>query len=97
MIAVDYSTVDKVIEKFNFDRVHQAMVALDWKWGNLPDNEFRVPTIDEIRATAYRLLCEAMREYTCISTGGFSARYDSKTKKLTLQFIVSEWYENVPA
>jgi hypothetical protein len=94
MSLVDYSAVKLVIERFNFEKVHKAMVATDWKWVH-SNCELRVPTIAELRNKTHFLLCDAMREDDCFFTGGFQASYDSKTKQLNLKFIMSEWREKV--
>jgi hypothetical protein len=75
--------IDEIMDEFNFARVHTAMVALDWKWAVTSNNN--VPTMDELRKEAERLLRDAADvrldmfkeepwELPIIcSTGGFSA------------------------
>ena len=75
--------IDEIMDEFNFARVHKAMVALDWKWAVTSNNN--VPTMDELRKEAERLLRDAAdvrldmfkeepwdSPIYC-STGGFSA------------------------
>lgn len=83
-----------IIDHFNFAKVQEAMVALDWKWqhANDPDDQtMRVPSIERMKQTAHHLLYEAA---TCkeryFATGGFHAqRYEEGD--LALQFIVAEY------
>jgi hypothetical protein len=47
--------INEILDEFNFAKVHKTMVALDWKWGTLNGGK-DIPTIEELRATAERLL-----------------------------------------
>ena len=49
--------IDEIMDEFNFATVHKAMVALDWKWAVTSNNN--VPTMDELRKEAERLLRNA--------------------------------------
>ena len=66
--------IDEIMDFFEFDKVHKAMVALNWEWR---DNG--VPDIYEIRKKARQIMyecCEyAVKEKSsrCLSTGGFRA------------------------
>lgn len=75
--------VELVMEKFRFDRVHAAMVAVDWKWG-CGDN-CSVPDVEKLKDQAKWLLQEAIKDGSKVSTGGFDAIYDEGI--LTLEFI----------
>jgi hypothetical protein len=75
--------IDEIMDEFNFARVHKAMVALDWKWAVTSNNN--VPTMDELRKEAERLLRNAAEVRLDLfkgepwespiycNTGGFSA------------------------
>jgi hypothetical protein len=82
--------IDDIMDEFNFAKVQNAMFALDWKWAGIG-----VPTLDQLRNEAHRLLKGAifarLHEYKdehwelgihhC--TGGFEATAfcdESKTK-----------------
>lgn len=71
--------IDEVMTWFDFQKVHQIMVHMDWKWVG---TENKVPEIIEMK----QLVCEYMEklynnyskcERCCISTGsgGFDIRY----------------------
>ena len=74
--------IDEILDEFNFAHVHKAMVALDWKWAS---SKNYIPSMDELRAEAERLLRDVadVRLNMCIgepwgtpiscSTGGFKA------------------------
>ena len=49
--------IDNIMDEFNFATVHKTMVALDWKWVVTSNN--KVPTMDELRTEAERLLRDA--------------------------------------
>jgi hypothetical protein len=69
-------TIETVIEKFPFEKVHQYMVATDWKWLIPTRLTMGVPTIEELKDTARELLQEAQnskRPYSSCSTGGLVA------------------------
>ena len=68
--------LDKIHEIMNFidfERIHKAMVALDWCW--LSSN--KPPTTEEIKEHLLNLLCELFDEKChSISTGGFYVSYE---------------------
>ena len=90
--------VDEILEEFNFNKVRKAMWHLDWKWALAADG---IPTIEELKETAERLLrqaaeCRLLKEYGSVdwgtpilsSTGGFEATAwcdETKTKITGLQ------------
>jgi len=67
--------VYEIMSHFNFENVRKAMKAVNWRWAMLDGIwEGRVPTTEEIRANAQRLLDEVANSDhdTYISTGGFT-------------------------
>jgi hypothetical protein len=72
--------IDYILETFNFDRVHVAMLALDWQWRH-PD---AVPTIARLKQRAKFLLDSAYKEKITIATGGLQATYHPPIKDLSL-------------
>lgn len=90
--------VDEILEEFNFNKVRKAMWHLDWKWATAKDG---IPTIEELKETAERLLrqaaeCRLLKEYGSVdwgtpilsSTGGFEATAwcdETKTRITGLQ------------
>ena len=89
--------IDEIMDQFNFGKVAEAMLALDWRW---IDADFGVPEEGELRKHARRLLSNvydyALKEddgdddFT-MATGGFEASYYPKLNKLGLKFVVESW------
>jgi hypothetical protein len=96
--------VDDILNEFDFEKVHDPMVAIDRKWAS---PQMAVPSIRELKDTARYLLINVynMRqgEYkdthhevpvTC-GTGGFRAtalcNEDQVVDFLKLEFIITEW------
>ncbi len=84
--------IQDIMEDFNFQKVHDVMVQLDWKWAM---TKYGTPTVDELKREAKDLLIEACIERNCISTGGFRAVYEEGTPGdpdpfIGLEFIIEE-------
>ena len=85
--------IQDILEDFNFQKVHDVMEQLDWKWAM---TKYGVPTIDELKREAKRLLIDACIEHTCVATGGFRAVYeagetpDDPETYIALEFIIEE-------
>jgi hypothetical protein len=61
-------TIGQIIDRFDFQKVHDYMVLTGWKWFD------EVPTQEDLRMTATRLLVEAQmdpQEVVSMGTGGF--------------------------
>ena len=50
--------IDEIMDEFNFARVLTTMEALDWKWATAKGG-YGIADMDELRATAERLLRDA--------------------------------------
>ena len=95
LITMD-DEIDYILETFNFDRVHVAMSALDWKWRD----PLAVPTIARLKQRAKFLLDSAYKEKITIATGGLQAVYHPPIKDsdllvdsgpiLSLSFVLTE-------
>ncbi len=87
--------INSILDEFNFAKVQNAMFALDWKWAGIG-----VPTLDQLRNEAHRLLRGAANsrlyefkdehwlEGIQNSTGGFEAMAwcdENKTKIIRLE------------
>lgn len=60
--------IDNILDEFDFESVHKAMVALNWTWSSTDG----VPTIGELRRQARELLKELIKSNNeIIGTGGF--------------------------
>lgn len=92
--------IDYIINTFNFERVHIAMTAVDWKWAkrNLVPTE--VPSVARLKQTARQMLEIAFNEKTTAVTGGLHAVYHPPTEgpgvsthivtSLSLSFVLDE-------
>ena len=90
-----YKEISEIMDNFDFDRVLNVMRYLDWNWG------MKVPTMEEIKETAFRLLVHAYTNppddngFRSISTGGFCATSyisaDTNRVELELEFVLSSW------
>jgi len=97
LITMD-DEIDYILETFNFERVHVAMLALDWKWSKQNIQPSAVPTIERLKLTAKHLLSIAYKEETSVASGGFLAKYHPPIKdsdllldqkpSLSLSFII---------
>jgi len=87
--------IDEIMDWFEFEKVHEAMVATQWKWYD-GDNEFGVPTLQQLKKKARSLLrtvAEAKEPDYISATGGFYARKETFEGKpyLRLSFEVANW------
>jgi len=65
--------IDTIMDEFDFDRVHEIMVACKWGWSTGEDDDLEVPSGNEIRRTARRMLKQAVEEkHALVSSGGFT-------------------------
>lgn len=75
------AAISNVLERFNFEVVHQYMEQTGRTWANFETNRMEVPSVAELKATAKGLLEEAATSkhvgHGACATGGFEARADS--------------------
>lgn len=78
----------KILDEFDFHKVRKAMKAVGWKWGVTRKgcHKLDLPTIDELKEQAIRLLQEVMTRDTTISCGGFEASKNDNL--LSLKFCI---------
>lgn len=82
-----------IMENFDFKKVHTIMEQLGWKWAGC---RFGVPTMEELKDEAKRILTEACVAKTHISTGGFRAVFEEgwpgdPNPYVGLEFILEEY------
>ena len=70
---------DIINEWFDFEKVHIAMTALDWKWAIPPTSfgdpiELQVPTVVKLKEFAHWALTRSIETGYC-SSGGLTAEY----------------------
>lgn len=86
--------LNNVFDNFDFEKVKKTMDALDWQWA-YAKGENGVPTLDEIKAEAARLMwdCANMDE-DVIATGGLRVEKDFSDPDdpwMRLTFEVTDW------
>lgn len=72
--------IDGIIEDFDFDRVHDVMEYMDWRW-----REKGVPSVEKLKKESLNLLQQAYIHYLeqnnnephSIQTGGLEAYYEN--------------------
>ena len=86
------------MQKFDFERVHKVMTVTNWQWAR-GDGPNSVPTIEQLKATARRLLTSVVAveiekdSWYGMATGGFEVRKwessdESDEDSLELKFVV---------
>ena len=68
MTTQESLSISEIMNRFDFEKVHQYMVATGWKWHD------QVPEMEDLRRTALRLLVDAQmdeNDVTSVGTGGF--------------------------
>lgn len=92
-------TVEKVIQNFDFDKVHRVMKSMNWGWWDT-STEDGVPSIGHVVLQAKRLLDQVYNKVSAgennyfISTGGFEAtarKYEYGEIVLELKFVVTSF------
>ena len=83
------SLIDDIIDEFNFEKVHKAMTALDWKWaipitGNDGTLELQVPSLSRLKKFARYLLINSIETGLCFS-GGLKAEYSAAKPEETTE------------
>lgn len=102
MARKKYDMINEVLAHFDFEKVHQTMVALDWKWYGEG-----IPTMQQLKEAAEHHMSSAIEQVLSpdnkehhdvgwiSASGGFKAMAwktkKGKLAKVQLEFIVSEW------
>lgn len=102
-----FEAIQSTLDHFDFDKVHEVMANLNWKWVVNRDGGRvceEVPTIQDMKDTAMQLMSDSY-DFSfkhnmdwCTSAGGFCVKsfYDDNGEiTLTLSFTVCEYGERV--
>jgi len=81
--------IHALIKDFDFEKVHKAMLAVNWQW-KINGDENRVPTVTELQNEAVRLMMDSQKSGVAHRTGGFRAFWDREDNELYLEFCF-EW------
>ncbi len=85
--------IELLMERFDFETVYKHMVLTGWKWSG-SDSPDGVPRMDEIKATAKKILTGFENDCLCSGTGGFMVRLDSlKNPILAFEVEASDVYD----
>ena len=79
--------IKNILEEFDFERVHDAMVALDWRYTDYLENKSYIPDIQELKNTAKECLKHAIK-CNFSENGGFLAIHEFGV--LNLYFVLEE-------
>ncbi len=88
--------INEIMNEFDFDIVHACMVGMGWTWFSAKGIN-SIPTVSEIKSTAYCLLKDIVIEYLrnkktgYMGTGGFEVSYIHDDDYMDLKFVVTEW------
>jgi hypothetical protein len=84
-------TIAVIMEQFQWEKVRRAMLALNWHW--VIDGKLRVPQVEDLKATARRLLrgVAADPEHKENGTGGLVVRINEEGR-LQLDFVLEYAY-----
>jgi hypothetical protein len=89
------NTIDKIIQNFDFKRVHEVMILMNWTWAPF----FKIPTIAELKKTAESLLIEANTyfdqtgKFSNVETGGFIAEVTEDRMRLHFSIANEDQYK----
>lgn len=77
----------EILDNFNWKRVRDMMLLLKWEWG--AGEDAFIPSIRQLKETAYQLCKEAWVEDSMCATGGFQAR--KTAYGIALEFVLEDW------
>lgn len=85
--------IKDILENFDFEHVHDAMVALDWHYTDYLENKSYIPDIQELKNTAQHCLERAVK-YQSSETGGFLAVHSGGVLNLyfVLEGTINDFY-----
>lgn len=79
--------IKNILDEFDFEHVHDSMVALDWHYTDYYENKSYIPDIQELKNTAQHCLERAVKcQFS--ETGGFLAVHSGGV--LNLYFVLEE-------
>ncbi len=97
-----YDMINEVLAHFDFEKVNQTMIALNWTWYGKG-----IPTMQQLKEAAEHHMNSAIEQVLSpnnkehhdvgwiSASGGFKAMAwktkKGKLKRIQLEFIVSEW------
>jgi len=88
--------IDDIMDNFDFDKVHETMTLLGWRWWIRETDSIDIPDIPRLRTRARGLMKEAMASSLSsyrIAIGGFQVDKTTEEGKtyLSLSFVLTSW------
>lgn len=86
---------NNALSEFEFEKVHQVMELLDWKWCFSFEQMMRIPTIEDMKNHLIVLFGEAVNkcdntsEYI-IGSGGFYVVINKNENSVTIKFELTK-------
>tara|TARA_R110000868_G_scaffold182598_3_gene423576 strand:- start:2419 stop:2787 length:369 start_codon:yes stop_codon:yes gene_type:complete len=92
------SLINDIIDEFNFEKVHIAMAALDWKWAIPPTSlddqiKLQVPTLVKLKEFARWQLIRSIETGYCSSGGLKSEYFPAKPEEITECGAIKQYAE----
>lgn len=84
---------EDMIRNFNFYKVREVMLHLDWKWHNGPSTPV-VPTVAMMKEMVWYLY-NIIKNKGAVESGGFKVTVNRNAGTATLSFILEESYGEV--
>lgn len=81
-------TIKQIMDLIDWEKIHAYMKLTDWTWNMPGEEEFRVPTIEELKATGLKQLkycADSLKDFDRYSSGGLEARKDTWGTTVYLQ------------
>jgi hypothetical protein len=84
----------QILDNFDFGRVHEAMLAMEWKWGgDIPGYHSLMKCAEGLLRDAVKYAPKSDTDWVEISTGGFTAQ--NRNGRLLLMFCIADYaYES---
>ena len=85
--------IKDILEEFDFEHLHDEMVALDWRYIDCVENKSYIPDIQELKNTAQHCLERAVKNQFS-ETGGFLATHSGGVLNLyfVLEGTINDFY-----
>ena len=85
--------IKDILENFDFEHVHESMLALHWHYSDYLENKQYIPDIQELKNTAQHCLERAVK-YQFSETGGFLAVHSGGVLNLyfVLEGTINDFY-----
>lgn len=82
--------IERIMNEYDWDKVHKVMTFLDWKWGSGPGGTLEIPNVDRLKKRAKEMLEDVAGSAGWMSLwcGGFIADKMTEDGELALHFSI---------